>query len=172
MMEILVGNDLSVADISDVRNTSVQVSDIALYNLENRLDPIKKAISECGFADNIAYKDNEDKDISVSDLLKLMFTFNIKKYPDNNSFPISAYSGKAMVFKDYKTEYDAYSDSDQNIYMSLSQLLPELVELYEAIQVDMPKFYHENHNGRARFGGIRGVEGKGNPKTYFNSRPA
>lgn len=172
MMEILVGKDLSVADISDARNTSVQVSDIALYNLENRLDPIKKAIEKCDFAEKVAYKDNEDKDIPVSDLLKLMFTFNIKKYPDNSNFPISAYSGKAMVFKDYKAEYDEHKNTSQNIYMSLSQLLPELVKLYEAIQVDMPRFYDENHNGRSRFGGIRGIEGRGNYKTDFNSHPA
>ena len=38
-----VGEDLDVAALSDARNTYVQVSDIALFNLEDRFDFIKKA---------------------------------------------------------------------------------------------------------------------------------
>lgn len=170
MMEILVGSDLDSAAISDARNTSVQVSDIALFNLENSFDIVKEAIANESYKDRVAYKDNQEQnnkdiDIHISDLLKLMFAFNIKKFPDaGSSFPISAYSGKAMVFKDYKTEYGKEED---NIYKELVKQLPTLVKLYEQIQIDMPEFYRESKNNKARFGGIRGIEGRGNYKTDF-----
>ncbi|EEZ90109.1 hypothetical protein HMPREF0578_0013 [Mobiluncus mulieris 28-1] len=169
MLEILVGEDVDAALISDARNTSVQVSDIALFNLENCFDYIKAAIKDQTWSGRVAYKDNEEensdtKNLHISDLLRLMFAFNIKKFPDGASFPISSYSGKAMVFKDFKSEYGTEDD----IYKKLVKILPELVNLYESIQEKLPEFYDEYHGGKSRLGGVRGVEGKGSYKTDYN----
>jgi hypothetical protein len=49
-----------------------------------------------------------------------MFAFNIEKHPDDSSAPVSAYSGKAAVFRDNKNEYD----KADNIYKKLSAHLP------------------------------------------------
>lgn len=168
-LEILVGESLDVSALADARNTSAQVSDIALFELDNKFDIVKEAIKTESYSEDVAFKDNDNKRIPVVELIKLMFAFNIKRYPDDSSAPVSAYSGKAAVFKDYKNEYD----NENNIYKKLSAHLPKLVELYEKIQEELPLKYEEykkDEGKRARFGGVRGIEGAGNFKTLFTQK--
>ncbi|RHW53256.1 AIPR family protein [Lactobacillus bombicola] len=167
-LEIIVGKDLDVSALADARNTSVQVSDIALFELDNKFDFIKQAISsEKKYASEIAYKDNDNKRIPVANLLRLMFAYNLKRYPDDTQVPISAYSGIANVFKDYKKEYGNKS----NIYKQLAKQLPKLVQLYEIIQKELPTKYEEfkrEEGKRSKFGAVRGISKNGHPKTDFN----
>lgn len=163
-LEVIVGDELDVSTLADARNTTVQVSDIALFELENKFDIIKRAISNESFADEVAYKDNDNKRIPIIEILKLLFAFNIKKYPDDSSAPVSAYSGKAAVFKDYKNEYD----NESNIYEELAKQIPKLVKLYELILKEMPDKYRAFKTGKGNeFGTVRGIEGAGNFKTLF-----
>ena len=178
-LEVFVGEDLDVAALSDARNTSVQVSDIALFNLEDRFDFIKKAIADQPYGDNIAYKDNDSgKTTPVSQLLKLMYAFNIDRFKDALSVPTASYTGKAAVFKDYRKEWDDHhtedgsNPSEDNIYLQLSRVLPTLVALYERIQEDMPNkfkdYKHEAGLQKGNFGNLRGVEKRnGRARTLF-----
>lgn len=166
-LEIVVSETIDVSALADARNTSAQVSDLALFELDNKFDFVKKAIEAESYADKIAFKDNDNKPIQALALLKLMFAFNIKRYPDDSSAPVSAYSGVGAVFKDYKNEFD----EEDNIYKKLAPELPRLVKLYEKIQKELPKKYQEfkSEDGKiARFGSVRGIEGAGNFTTDFN----
>lgn len=170
-LEILVGESLDVSALADARNTSAQVSDIALFELDNKFEFIKDAIAAESYGEDVAYKDNDNKRIPIIELLKLMFAFNIKRYPDDSSAPVSSYSGKAAVFKDYRKEYD----EEDNIYKKLSFHLPKLVELYEKIEEELPLKYQEfkKEDGVkiARFGSVRGVEGAGSYTTLYTQKP-
>lgn len=95
----VITNVINITRLSDARNTSVQVSDIALFNLEDSFEDIREAIKNESYASSIAYKDNENKPINISELLRLMYAFDIQKYPDDKAAPIQSYSGKAQVFK-------------------------------------------------------------------------
>lgn len=168
-LEIIVGEELTVSRIADARNTSAQVSDIALFELDDKFDLIKESISNEKYSSDIAYKDNENKRVPIAELLRLMFTFNIKRFPDDSNAPVSAYSGKQAVFKDYQKEFG----SDSNIYEKLAPFLPDLVDLYELIQRELPNKYQEYKNAEgknAAFGRIRGVEGAGNYLTDFTQQ--
>ncbi|MGO2586920.1 MAG: AIPR family protein [Streptococcus thermophilus] len=168
-LEIIVGEELTVSRIADARNTSAQVSDIALFELDDKFDLIKESISNEKYSSDIAYKDNENKRVPIAELLRLMFTFNIKRFPDDSNAPVSAYSGKQAVFKDYQKEFE----SDSNIYEKLAPFLPDLVDLYELIQRELPNKYQEYKNAEgknAAFGRIRGVEGSGNYLTDFTQQ--
>lgn len=149
--------------------------------LEDRFDFIKKAIADQPYGDSIAYKDNDsEKTTSVSELLKLMYAFNIDRFSDASVVPIASYTGKAAVFKDYRKEWDDHhtddgvNPSEDNIYLQLSQLLPTFVSLYETIQEDMPKKFkdYKTETGqRAHFGNLRGVEKRdGKVKTLFTQK--
>ncbi|WP_169790274.1 AIPR family protein [Loigolactobacillus rennini] len=167
-LEIIVGDDLDVAALADARNTSIQVSDIALFELDDKFGFIKNAISNEPYADEIAYKDNDTKRIPVADLLKLLFAVNIKRYPDDSKAPIQAYSGKAAVFKDYRSEYA----HQPNIYEELAIELPKLIVLYETIQKEIGDKYRQfkRANGKkAKFGAVRGVE-KGTATSFTQSK--
>ncbi|MBA1392358.1 abortive phage infection protein [Lactobacillus sp. XV13L] len=169
-LEIVVGKKLDVSALADARNTSVQVSDIALYELDNKFDFIKQVIADEPYANDIAYKDNDKKNIPIVDLIKLMFAFNIKKFPNDSQVPTAAYSGKAMVFQDYKREYD----KQDNVYKLLAPQIPALVELYETIQAEMPAKYREfkqENDQKAKFGAVRGIENKGQFKSEYTRRP-
>lgn len=152
----VITNVQNITRLSDARNTSVQVSDIALFNLDDKFDSIKSAIENQPYANLIAFKDNENKPIHVSELLRLMYAFDIDKFPDDNMAPVQSYSGKAQVFKRYKQVYET------PFYKSLTKQLPTLIELYDLIERELPEKYksYKKSQGVAnpRFGSVRGIE--------------
>lgn len=167
-LEIIVGEDVNVTALADARNTSAQVSDIALFELDDKFDFIKKSLEDQPYKEDIAYKDNENKSIPVVELLKLMFTFNIKRYPDDSAAPTPAYSAKASVFKDFRKEFEA----NDNIYVKLAPQLPKLVELYETIQKELPEKYNAfkvENGSKGSFGRVRGVTSSKDNRTMFYS---
>ena len=152
----VITNVLNITRLSDARNTSVQVSDIALFNLEDSFEDVREAIKDEVYASHVAYKDNENKPINISELLRLMYAFDIVKYPDDVMAPIQSYSGKAQVFKRYK---DAYATP---FYKSLTKHLPKLVQLYDLIEKELPEKYVEYKKNlgvsQPHFGAVKGVE--------------
>lgn len=152
----VITNVQNITRLSDARNTSVQVSDIALFNLDDKFTDIKDAIEREDYAAEIAYKDNENKPINVSELLRLMYAFDIQKYPDDKSAPIQSYSGKAQVFKRYKEAFES------PFYKALSKELPKLTKLYDTIEKKLPEAYkkYKEHAGvkNPRFGSVKGIE--------------
>lgn len=178
-LEILVGDDIDVSALADARNTSAQVSDIALFELDDKFGFVKEAIKDETYANDIAYKDNENKRLPIVELLKPMFAFNIKRYPDDSSAPVSAYSGKAAVFRDYKKMFEEEVEAEEkglkapNIYKQLAVLLPDFVELYEKIQMEMPEKYLEykgEEGKKGRFGAVKGVESDGEFRTLYSQK--
>lgn len=165
-LEIIVGKGLFVSRIADARNTSASVSDIALYELDDKFDFIKEAIKNEPYSNDIAIKDNSKERLPIIELLKLLFTYNVYKFPDDNTTPTQAYSGKAMVFKDIKKDLD----NKTGYYDSLAKILPDLVQLYDKIELEFRTKYLE-YNPTGKFGGLRGVEkqkNNGKPlKTLF-----
>ena len=163
-MEIIT-NVNNITRLSDARNTSVQVSDIALFNLDGRFDNITTAISNEPYANKIAYKDNEKNDIHVYELLRLMYAFDILKYSDDSNAPIQSYSGKAQVFKRYKEAYDT------PFYKELVKEIPKLVKLYDAVESELSEKYvlYKKELGTAnpRFGAVRGIDNKDDATSFF-----
>lgn len=162
----VITNVQNISRLSDARNTSVQVSDIALFNLDDKFDSIKSAVAGQVYADLIAYKDNENKPIHVSEFLRLIYAFDIDRYPDDSAVPIQSYSGKAQVFKRYQQAFET------PLYKSLVKQIPKLVELYDTIESELPKKYREYKKAQGvatpRFGSVRGIESLDNPtRTEF-----
>lgn len=151
----VITNVQNITRLSDARNTSVQVSDIALFNLDEKFDSIKLAVQNQPYADRVAYKDNEDKDINVAEFLRLIYALDIDKYPNDSAAPVQSYSGKAQVFKNFKTAYDS------PLYKSLIKQLPTLVNLYDTIELELAEKYREYKEQmgiKPKFGNVRGVE--------------
>lgn len=163
-LEIIVGENLTVSRIADARNTSASVSDIALYELDDKFEFIKESIKNEPYANDIAIKDNSKERLQIIELLKLLFTYNIYRFTNSNETPTQAYSGKAAVFKDIKRDLD----EGTNYYYNLSKLLPKLVKLYDYIEVDFRNKYLE-YNPSGKFGGLRGIERKKDGKPSFKT---
>lgn len=163
-LEIIVGENLTVSRIADARNTSASVSDIALYELDDKFEFIKEAVKNEPYANDIAIKDNSKERLQIIELLKLLFTYNIYRFPASKDTPTQAYSGKASVFKDIKTDLDGGT----GYYYHLAKLLPDLVRLYDYIELDFRKKYLE-YNPSGKFGGVRGIEKKKDGKPSFKT---
>lgn len=151
----VITNVQNITRLSDARNTSRQVSDIALFNLDENFADVRAAIAGQPYENKIAYKDNEGKDIHVSMLLRLLYAFDIDRYPDDSAAPVQSFSGKAQVFKRYSAVYDT------KFYKSLTKQLPKLAMLYDLIEVELPqkyKEYKEAQGVKPRFGSVRGIE--------------
>lgn len=165
-LEVIVGEELTVSRIADARNTSASVSDVALYELDDKFDFIKESIKNEPYANDVAVKDNSKERLQIIELLKLLFSYNVFKFKDANNTPTQAYSSKAAVFKDIKKDLD----NNTNYYHRLSVLLPDLVRLYDEIESEFATKYLE-YNPGGRFGALRGIEpqksGRPNFKTLF-----
>lgn len=161
----VITNVQNITRLSDARNTSAQVSDIALFNLDDNFLFVQEAVKGQTYADRIAYKDNDNKPIHVSELIRLMFAFDIDKYEGDNNAPIQSYSGKAQVFKRYKEAFDT------PFYRSLTEQLPKLVELYDIIERELPSKYNEYKIAsgvqKPCFGKVTGIESDDSSKTFF-----
>lgn len=161
----VITNVQNITRLSDARNTSAQVSDIALFNLDDNFLFVQEAVKGQTYADKIAYKDNDNKPIHVSELIRLMFAFDIDKYKGDNNAPIQSYSGKAQVFKRYKEAFDT------PFYRSLTEQLPKLVELYDIIERELPSKYNEYKIAsgvqKPCFGKVTGIESDDSSKTFF-----
>ena len=169
----IITNVSNITRLSDARNTSVQVSDIALFNLDDKFKNIQEIIKDEPYADKVAYKDNEKKEYHIADILKLLYAFDILKFPDDSSAPVQSYSGKAQVFKRYKEAY-GQKDNDgtgkggnlelKEFYDSLIKQIPVLVKLYDVIECELPEAYvaYKKDIGtpNARFGAVSGIEPK------------
>ncbi len=163
-LEIIVGTDLTVSRIADARNTSASVTDIALYELDDKFEFIKDAIKHEPYAKDIAIKDNSKERLQIIELLKLLFAYNIYRFVSSKETPTQAYSSKAAVFKDIKRDLD----ENTNHYFNLSKLLPDLVNLYDHIELDFRNKYLE-YNPSGKFGAVRGIEKVREGKTPFKT---
>ena len=152
----VITNIQNITRVSDARNTSREVSDAALFNLDERFQEVRDAIKDESYADKVSYKDNEGKEIHVVSLLRLMYAFDIDKFPDDSAAPVQSFSGKAQVFKRYSVAYTT------PFYQALTKELPRLVLLYDTIERELPNKYkdYKQRSGIAKptFGRVRGVE--------------
>ena len=163
-LEIIVGENLTVSRIADARNTSANVSDEALLELDDKFDFIKEAVKNESYAKDIAFKDNSPERLRVNELLKLIYIYNVYEFTTANEIPIKAYSSKMAVLKDLKKDLE----SKKNNYFNLAKLLPELVRLYNTVETEYKNKYLE-YSPSGRFGAVRGIEKRKDGKKPFKS---
>ncbi|CAK1241413.1 AIPR family protein [Fructobacillus tropaeoli] len=163
-LEVIVGNDLTVSRIADARNTSASVSDIALYELDDKFDFIKRAVANEPYAEDIAIKDNSKERLPIIELLKLLFAYNVYDFTSDKEMPTQAYSSKAAVFKNVKNDLDKQTCK----YEHLAKLLPSLVEFYDLIELTFRDKYLE-YKSNGKFGAMRGITVAKNDQKKFKT---
>ena len=99
-LEILTGVEDIFQSLAAARNTSTQVQDKSIAELENRFDFIKETIKNEAFCNDVYFRENDKGDIDVADIISMLTLFNLEKYPDINAFPVISYSSKKK-FIDY-----------------------------------------------------------------------
>lgn len=159
-MEILEGfKPDDITDLVGARNTSNQVRDQSLMNLEGRFDDLRKAIDGAPYADMIAYKefevgpDGEPKPIDVRELIAILTVFD-RDHFDERVHPINAYRSKSACLD----HFEKFTPSYKKIY----PLAQDILELFDTIQLHLPQLYNEvrgtgGEKSGGKFGKLTGV---------------
>lgn len=139
-----------IRDISGGLNTGVQVQLSSLLHLEGEFEEIKTELQKYGFANSIAWQENDSGEISVKDLVSIMQLFDIEHFPnDSNVHPVTSYSSKESVLKKFKEHAKTYS--------RMKGILKDILVLHDIISSSAGKLWNENGGKK---GGERGSAGK------------
>ena len=155
-IEILTGVEGIFQSLAAARNTSVQVQDKSIAELENRFDMIKTALKDQPYMDRVFFKENDSGEIDVADLLSLLMMFNIDRFPDRENFPTISYSFKKRCIDLYIQDHKTLGESAQNPYMKMRRIMPDILSLYDTIERNMNSYYRVKNSG-GRYGATKGV---------------
>ena len=157
---VLTGIEDMFEQLAGARNTSVQVNDQSIAELENRFELIKDAFRNERFFGDISYKQNDVKRIDVADILAVLNLFNIDKYPTDklSPMPINSYSSKKSCTDFYIEEHKKHeNDQTANPYYKMKDIMPQIAKLYDELERRMPEFYKGEATGVKKYGSITGV---------------
>lgn len=159
--------------LAAARNTSTQVKDQSIAELENRFEIVKKGIQGAPYEGNIYFEENGEGDIDVTDILAILNLFNIDDYPEKDTPPIVSYSGKRRCTTAYINYHKMYGDSLDNPYVKMLPIMKDFFDLYDTIERNMGKFYKEKTPG-GQYGKTKGVsvvkQGADPFKSKFNNK--
>ncbi|VXB28064.1 conserved hypothetical protein [Bacillus sp. 349Y] len=160
-IEILTGIEGIFEDVAAARNTSVQVQDNAIAELKKKFEFIKEIVKSEPFAENIAYKENDDKDIDIKELLSILYMFNLDLYPDRQSMPTKSFNSQHNCMKNFIQTYDDNESSNQqtNPYYKMKNIMVDFFKLYDLIEENMELKYKEFFGSGTRYGKTKGVTG-------------
>ncbi|MDP9267041.1 MAG: AIPR family protein [Acidobacteriota bacterium] len=127
-LEVMTGVEDVFEDVAGARNTSVQVKEKSLAELEGKLDVVKVLVKNLPFAGDIAYKENEEKAIDVQEVIAILTIFNNGL---SSSHPVYAYSSKGRTLQTYLANIDSYS--------KLAKVVPGIFKLHDHVKNTLPE---------------------------------
>src|SRR6185437_1961160 len=155
-----------VTDIARGLNTGMQVAPKSIYNIDGVFKWLKAEFGDQPYSNSIAWKESDDAEIDVRDLIGVLEIFNIFDFPNNgNKHPIAAYEKWSIPLKKFGDDFEANeAQPELSKYHRLRPLLKDGLKLYDHIRGDF-QTVHNDSGGRA--GGLNIVEGKGNRNLSF-----
>lgn len=152
-VSVLVGvkGDLLV-DIARSLNTSAQVKDESLANLEGSFDWLKETLAKMEFGSKIAYRENEDDEkfpIDVREIVALLTLFH-PNFQESETPPILGYTSKGRCLDLFRKDTDGYK--------MLRPIIPDILKMYDYMHLNFESVYRE-------VGGFKGLNEDDKPKT-------
>lgn len=172
-VEILTGFSRDeITDVVDARNTSNQVKDESLMNLQGEFSDLKKALSAQPYFNDIAWKEFETDDegnpkpIDIREIISVLMCFDRTNFTDS-VHPINAYRSKAAAlthFKDHKGDFK-----------KLYPLADQFLRLHDEIALALPELYNKSRKNAGlsggKFGNLTGVyKGKRKAKLAYTGK--
>ena len=157
MLEVFTGVEDILFDLARSRNTSTQVKEKSLANLEGKFDFVKDALKNECFYNNISWVENDDGDITISYIIQILTAFNSKL--EHKSIP-KTYSGAGSCETAYLREYNKNKDNMiNNIYYKLTPLYSDIFKFVDYVLVLLPQIYNKNgyESESGNFGKLRGI---------------
>jgi len=145
-----VDEDL-ITEISAGLNTGIAVKHHSIANLDGKFSWIKEEIADETYASQIAWRETDDGDYDVRDLICVLEAMNVIEFPnDSGVHPLSAYEGRERVTKKFSKDADQHElDPENSVYRRLRPLLKDALILYDHIRYDFRRVYNEADLGNA-----------------------
>lgn len=142
-LEILCGVESIFTQLAAARNTSVQVKDSSIAELQNKFEIIKLGIGDESFMKDVYFTENDEGTIDVQELLAILNMFNIDRYPVSNmdSLPKVSYTGRKSCVDYYLKTYDQYGEKRDNPYMKMLPIMGDIFRLYDQIERKVAEYY-------------------------------
>jgi hypothetical protein len=170
-IEVLTNVESIFESLAAARNTSVQVKDKSIAELEKRFELIKDAFKTEDFYHDISYKENQNKRIDVTVLLAILNLFNIDRYQDMKNYPINSYSSNKQCVDIYINESkNNENDESKNPYVKMKPIMVDIIRLYDMLESNMAKYYKGDDNGIKKYGSVTGVVTRKPGKPRFASK--
>ena len=156
--EVMTGVEDIIEKLAEARNTSVQVDEKSMAELQQKFDPIKEGLEGMPFFGRIAFKQNQQafdddtnkklKMIDAREVVSIINMFNIEKFSATNH-PIKAYSSKAKML-------ELYLD-DPEYYRKYVNIMPDIFDLYDIIEREFAIAFNETGGryGRKKYSGYK-----------------
>ncbi|MDE6053910.1 MAG: AIPR family protein [Lachnospiraceae bacterium] len=156
--EVMTGVEDIIEKLAEARNTSVQVDEKSMAELQQKFDPIKEGLEGMPFFTRIAFKQNQQsfddetnkklKMIDAREVVAIINMFNTEKF-DSTNHPIKAYSSKAKML-------ELYLD-DTESYRKYVNIMPDIFDLYDTIEMEFATAFNESGGryGRKKYSGYK-----------------
>lgn len=156
--EVMTGVEDIIEKLAEARNTSVQVDEKSMAELQQKFDPIKEGLEGMTFFNRIAFKQNQQafdddtnkklKMIDAREVVSIINMFNIDKF-DAVTHPIKAYSSKAKMLELYL--------EDPESYRRYINIMPDIFDLYDTIEMEFATAFNETGGryGRKKYSGYK-----------------
>lgn len=145
-------------DIARGQNTGISVQPQSIFELDGAFDSLKAVIKDEEWADDVAFKESDKKDIDVRELIAALELMNVIDFPPREAkHPIAAYEKWSTPLKKFGEDYEDHRDDPGGRkYAAFEPILLDTLKLYDHIRRDFLRVYNETIGGRA--GNLRIVE--------------
>lgn len=127
-----------IAEMAGGLNTSVQVQPMSLDNLAGDFDWLKKIVEKQPYKDEIAWRENEDKEFDARDLVSLLTCFNVDLFPNvSDTQPVVAYEKKSAALRLFEDE------DNKESYKRLAPIVNDILILHDIIRADARSHWNE-----------------------------
>ena len=152
-VEIIAG-DIDAAlrvSLADARNTSEQVKEFSLLDLDNKFDWLKDILESSELRGRIRYRENDTQPVDVRTVLALLTLFHPMWSKDGEKDPIVAYTGKGAILDNYKKPEWIEG------YKKLTPVVVDILKLYDYIHVKFQEQYMKCSGSHSKLGRRREV---------------
>lgn len=122
-----------IAEIAGGLNTSQQVDLKSLENLREHFAQLQQVLAKEPYADQIAYKMNQDKPVDVREILYYLAVFDCSEYSANRH-PVALFGRKEGIVRAFADQAASKPDAGDAFRILISRA-PEILRLRDTIEM-------------------------------------
>ena len=169
-VEVYIRTGLATKFVSEIAkglNTGIQVKSQSIYAISGVFDWLQEEVANKPFANLISWRESDDGEYDVRDLIGVLEMFNIFDFPNNeNRHPVAAYEKQSIPLEKFAADFQPLQrNRKKSKYFRLRPLLIDALRLHDIIRHDFRKIHNEN-GGQA--GKLKIVEEAGTRRKTFD----